>query len=272
MLAETDSDRGSAHGMVFKVFKGWQRSVDKPATSQRGRRRLMLQDPDTVIYAIGDVHGCHRELQQAEERIFADAARHPSITIVMLGDYVDRGPKSADVIEHLIAPTPAGVRRICLAGNHDDEMHRFLAGHDKGSEWLDFGGRLTLRSYGVDASASSTRSEAETLRSLAASVVPRSHLRFLAEMPVLLVAGRFIFVHAGLAPGRPLNQQTDHDLMWIREPFLSLGPGFDVTVVHGHTPSSRPTIGPNRIGIDTAAYASGNLTVLKIDGKDLSFI
>ena len=236
------------------------------------RRRIVLREPEKLrtVYAIGDVHGCLRELQDAEQRIVADAQEkgRPAL-VVLLGDFVDRGPDSAGVLDHLQEPLPKGLRRICLAGNHEEEMLRFLDDPATAPGWIDSGGAQTLQSYGIRLSdlERRRRSLAECMAE-AARAVPDLHKTFLRDLPAMLKCGDYLFVHAGLRPGVPLVEQTDTDLTRIREPFLSEGPRLPVTVVHGHVPALTPSFGVQRIGIDTAAYATGNLTVLRIrDGR-----
>lgn len=248
--------------MIRRFLARW--IEDRIGARRSTRPRIVLPDAGPPVYAVGDVHGCLDLLEQAEARIALDAAGQPGSTIVMLGDYVDRGPASAGVLDHLIAEPPAGIRRICLTGNHEDAMLRFIADPGATLEWLDFGGDATLRSYGIDARPFVRPLQQDTLMSILTDSIPATHLAFLATLPVALTMGNFVLVHAGVQPGIPLADQADEDLMWIREPFLSQGPGSDITVVHGHTPSERPVFAHGRIGIDTGAYMTGTLTVLKI--------
>jgi serine/threonine protein phosphatase 1 len=247
-------------GMFKKLFKG------TPPKAQ-ARQRLKYEDGVySEIYAVGDVHGCLSVLLAAEARI---AAARPQASsqglIIMMGDYVDRGPHSAGVIHHLLAPPPAGLDRICLCGNHDEMFLQFMTTRNFDRAWLDFGGYSTAASYGVDAEHLLHRDKSgKLLKQELLSAVPDAHRRFLFELPVSLEIGPHIFVHAGIVPGRPLEEQNDNDLMWIREPFLSRGSGIDKIVVHGHTPEDKITTGKKRIGIDTGAYVTGRLDVLRI--------
>jgi len=226
------------------------------------RRRIDLGDeePPYIIYAIGDIHGCVDLLLRAEEQIYDDAARSgvPALTI-LLGDYIDRGPSSRDVLEHLCKPLSGNVKRLAICGNHDDLFARFLKKPKANRDWLDMGGRQTLTSYGLSADA-----PLDQLTEQLAEVVPEHHVKFLSNLPVYAKVGHHVFVHAGLRPGIALAQQTEADMMWIREPFLSQGPQLPLLVVHGHTPSKKPTSGPQRIGIDTGAYVTGRLSILRI--------
>lgn len=232
-----------------------------------GRPRLKLEAGRfETVYAIGDIHGCLTELQQLETRIVGDAAgASGTCLIVLLGDFIDRGPDSAAVVDHVMLPPPAGFERISLCGNHELAMLRFLADPMAGADWLDLGGLETLRSYGIDLMELRHRFRSTTAcLSAAARAVPQHHRRFLLELPILLELGEFVFVHAGLRPGVPLAEQSDHDLIWIREPFLSQGPELERTVIHGHVPTAGIVFGNRRIGVDTGAYATGRLSAVRI--------
>lgn len=232
------------------------------------RDRLVLDSPPPVLYAVGDVHGCFDALLDAEARIRADAGRrHATATVIYLGDYVDRGPHSRRVIDHLSQPAPGDMlNRIMLCGNHDDTFLRFIRDQATSMSWLDFGGDTTLLSYGIDPGYLIRQAgDLSALKAAMKEAIPAQHIAFLESLPICLVAGRHLFVHAGVQPGIALNDQSDDDLMWIREPFLSSGPGLDLTVIHGHTRSVAPDFGRGRIGIDTGCYATGRLTVLKVE-------
>jgi serine/threonine protein phosphatase 1 len=221
-----------------------------------------------AVYAIGDIHGRSDLLDRLHEAILADAAGRPAVgrRIVYLGDYIDRGPDSRRVLEHLSGGSLAdGIERIALCGNHDDTFLRFLRDPAGNAAWLDFGGDATLRSYGLGHLAHLRRPK-ELARAADAirAAVPREHVAFLESLPAMLVQGGRVFVHAGIRPGLPLDAQSDADLLWIREPFLAEGPGLPITVIHGHTPGEEPVFGPGRIGIDTGCFATGRLTALKL--------
>lgn len=235
------------------------------AAGGAGAPRLVA-DPSqyAVIYAVGDVHGCLDPLLELEERIREDSASvEGRKLIVMLGDYVDRGPKSAAVLYHLIASPPAGFDRVCLRGNHDDAFLAFLDGDPAGDWVLDHGAAETFRSYGVDLDDDGLRAS-HPLRAAIRAAVPGSHVEFLRSLPVLLTIGSDVFAHAGIRPGRPLAEQSDDDLMWIRRSFLDLGPGLPVRVFHGHTPMQSPHVGPDRVSLDTHCYHSGRLTAARL--------
>lgn len=246
----------------------------KKSQPPQGRMRLQYQPADfAAIYAIGDVHGCYELLVDAERRILYDAKGFPGPKlIVLLGDYVDRGERSADVIEHLCKSPPEGFIRVALCGNHDDAFFRFLLDPKIAESWLQFAGRQTLLSYGLDAMRILRDGGIESLAVALRRVVPRRHLDLLRAMPVCVEIGDVFFVHAGIMPGIPLAEQADEDMMWIREPFISKGPQMRIAVVHGHTPADIPFIGEGRIGIDTAAFATGKLTVVRIAQRDVRIL
>lgn len=232
--------------------------------------RLRRSRWPSAVYAVGDVHGCFDALTTLERIILEDAGGRPGgKLLVMLGDYIDRGPQSRQVIDHLLEPAPAGFERICLRGNHEQMMLDYLADPQSHGYWLDEGGAETLASYGIAAEPGQAGHGPASV----ATQLPQHHLAFLAGLPGLLQLPGWIFVHAGIRPGVPLERQRDDDLIWIREPFLEGGglPGF--RVVHGHTPVDAPEVTPPRIGIDTHCYATGRLTALRVtpDG-DIGFL
>ena len=253
--------------MITRLRKLFRRASKAVPFVAPPRQRLMRSLSEfSAIYAIGDVHGCYSELLRLEQRIVADAALDPgSKLLVMLGDYIDRGPNSRAVLEHLCRPPPPGFERVALCGNHDDSFWRFLQAPTDNRSWLDFGGKETLYSYGIDASQILRQGGGvEGLAQAANDKMPGAHRDLLETMPIALSVDSLIFVHAGIRPGIPLENQVDSDLMWIREPFLSEGSALASVVIHGHSPSTDATFSKGRIGIDTGAYATGKLTALKI--------
>lgn len=227
---------------------------------------------DTLVYAIGDIHGRLDLLKEAERKIEADA-RDRKATVVYLGDYVDRGPDSAWVIDHLKSADTERFRRICLRGNHEELFIRFLDDPTEDKRWLEFGGKETLRSYKIpfDLLSDTTRNPRELVDLLQFSI-PASHKLFLNSTKLWARYGRYVFVHAGLKPGIKLESQDPSDLLWIREPFLTSGPEMPITVVHGHTPKPEISHGPSRIGIDTGAYATGKLTTVRVTADSVEEI
>lgn len=197
-------------------------------------------------YAIGDIHGCLTKLMTLVARCHADAQNQPA-EIILLGDYIDRGPDSQGVVEYLMAlqqNQPSTI--ICLMGNHEDMLLAAADHPDWEERWLRNGGIQTLQSYGVSN----------------ASGIPQDHIDWLRQLPKSHDDGLRYFVHAGINPDRPLDRQDDHDLLWLREPFLSSAKDFGRLIVHGHTPLKNgvPDIRSNRLNIDTAAVYGGPLT------------
>ncbi len=231
--------------------------------------RLSAAERPALIYAIGDVHGCLDALKTLEARIVADAAGTPGDKwIVMLGDYVDRGPHSAQVLDHLTARPPAGFSRICLRGNHDEAMLAAIEDSRAVENWIAWGIETTLASYGLGAAQIAqltTPGRAAAKQQLLQAVIPDEHITFLRNLPVILTVPGFVFVHAGLRPGVEIGKQQDRDLMWIRREFLDTDHDFGAVVIHGHTPVGTPELTPYRASIDTACFASGVLTAVRID-------
>jgi len=220
-------------------------------------------------YAIGDVHGCLDLLDGLllgiESEIAEQQPRHTSI--VFLGDLIDRGPSSAQVVERLRTYAPEGVTTHFVMGNHEEVMLRVVAGEAEliGS-WLRFGGAETLRSYGVDPRELSRMAGTDAVAHLN-DAIPPEHIEFLQSFADSISFGNYLFVHAGIRPGVDLSDQSQTDLRWIREPFLQDSSDYGFVVVHGHTISNTVEIGSNRIGIDTGAFCTGTLSALGIEGR-----
>ena len=225
------------------------------------------------VYAIGDVHGCLSLLLAKLRDIETDLVRAPCADhlIVCLGDYVDRGASSADVLQVLVERS-ASEKFICLQGNHEHIMMQFLRGHVPLHAWIGMGGQSTLLSYGIKPSADRSEDYSAALRAQLLAAVPSSHLDFLARLRPMLQVGSCVFVHAGLKPGVELADQRTLDLLWIRDEFLSWPNPFEHLVVHGHTPVHEPEVCRNRINIDTGAYATGRLTCLVLEGTNGRFL
>lgn len=223
--------------------------------------------PGARAYAIGDVHGCDAALAQLLAKVEADIATHrPCPThIVFLGDLIDRGPASRAVIERLIAYKPKDARVSFLMGNHEEFLLRALDG-EPGilGRWLEYGGREFCQSYGLAPERLIALEEPAAL-ALLRQAVPDSHRRFIKSFADTFRFGDYVFVHAGIRPGLPLDAQQAADLRWIRDGFLDDAAEHGFIVVHGHTITDEPVERANRIGIDTGAYRGGALTALVID-------
>jgi serine/threonine protein phosphatase 1 len=219
------------------------------------------------VYAIGDIHGRLDLFETLVAAIEADdAARPPAETlIVLLGDLVDRGADSKGVIDFARALQRRRPVRI-LAGNHEEMFLRSLSNIETFRHFLRHGGRETLLSYGIDRRRF-TEASLEEAQELARAAVPADHIAFLEGFEDLIQVGDYVFVHAGIDPSLPLDQQRGSDLRWIREPFLSHDGPHGAVVVHGHTISDAPEDRGNRIGIDTGAFMSGRLTALALEGE-----
>ncbi|TPG15867.1 serine/threonine protein phosphatase [Sphingomonas koreensis] len=222
------------------------------------------------VYAVGDVHGCFDLLDDLLGQIVADdAARGDAQTqLIFLGDLVDRGPDSAGVIERLIelAATRGNVRFIL--GNHEEIFLRALGGDIESLRlFVRIGGRETILSYGIS-ERDYERTDYPELLALMQAHVPQNHLEFLGGFEDRIEIGDYVFVHAGMRPGTPIDEQRKSDLRWIRSSFLDSDWNFGKMVVHGHSISDDVVMRVNRIGIDTGAYESGRLTALGIEGGE----
>jgi serine/threonine protein phosphatase 1 len=220
-------------------------------------------------YAIGDVHGCldllNRLLVRIEDEIERDPK--PKTSIVFLGDVVDRGPASAEVVERLRTYAHPRASTHFVMGNHEEVMLRVISGESELlPSWLRFGGRETLASYGVD-SKELAELEGEELAEHLQVAIPASHRAFLASFADSISFGDYLFVHAGIRPGIDLAEQSQSDLRWIRDAFLYDSTDHGFIVVHGHTISNVVDVAENRIGVDTGAFCTGVLTALAIEGR-----
>jgi serine/threonine protein phosphatase 1 len=225
-----------------------------------------------LVYAIGDVHGCYEAMKALLARITRDAAatargRRP--ILIFLGDYVDRGPQSNQVLEALVwLQRRAEFELHALKGNHEQALLGFLADPLKAAAWLRWGGTETLQAYGVvspegqDAPAPLQQARDELLEHM-----PAAHLWRLQTLETMVCVGDYVFVHAGVRPGVRLADQREDDLLWIRQPFLETAGAHEKMVVHGHTwVDERPQLRANRLGLDTGCYATGVLSAVRLDG------
>jgi serine/threonine protein phosphatase 1 len=247
-----------------------------PAARGLGETRATrpgLTTDGKVVYAVGDIHGRSDLLEAMIARVRDDAAALPEIApvhLIFLGDYIDRGRDSRGVIDRLIEiGAYPGFETTFLKGNHEASLLAFLADPDANPGWLDQGAAQTLASYGVEAGPGAAFDKRRDLSRRMAEALPPAHRRFLDQLHLTEVVGDYLFVHAGVRPGIPLIDQTEADLLSIREPFLSAETlGVDKVVVHGHAPASSIVQTETRIGVDTGAWTSGRLTAVRIIGPE----
>lgn len=220
-----------------------------------------------AVYAIGDVHGCCDLAKAMEVRLLDDLDRlGPSEAVFLyLGDMIDRGPKSAHILDHILAPPPASVRRVILRGNHEDMFLSFLERPDANTAWLDHGGDATLASYGVNLSGAEIRRAGRArAKQMLNACIPRTHISALRAAPRAAVAGDWIFTHAGLHPQLPRARQSAASLSWGIAGDLTKRDDDAGRVVFGHFTTDRVTRRQHTFCIDTGAHATGRLSALRV--------
>lgn len=239
--------------------------------------RFFRSDPATIppasgpagerLYAVGDIHGRLDLLDQLLQRIVEDLEQTPPhmARLVFLGDYIDRGPESAGVINRLVQLATSKVTTHFLMGNHEEMLMRVLAGEPWITyEWLRSGGDMCAMSYGLSQSDIMTMEDSQ-IAALLRQALPEAHLDFFERLSASITFGDFLLVHAGIRPGVSITDQCQIDMRWIRRPFLTDKRYHGVLVVHGHTVTKRVDYRHNRIGIDTGAYHTGVLTALVVE-------
>lgn len=204
------------------------------------------------IFAVGDIHGCFDKLVALMKRIDINWDRDE---LIFLGDYIDRGPDSFDVVEYLVTLRKKYPRTVFLKGNHEEMLENYLSGVDRLSYLYD-GGQQTLDSYLKH-------------RKGAGGPIPEEHLDFFRALVLFHETRDYIFVHAGLAKGRPMQKQESRELLWIRDRFVRSKVDFGKRVVFGHTPFREPLVEENKIGIDTGAVYNNVLTCVRL--PDVTF-
>lgn len=207
-----------------------------------------------TIFAVGDIHGCYDKLRLLMDKIGLDPEKD---LLLFIGDYVDRGEKSVEVMEFLIGLKNQVKNLIFLKGNHEDMLENYLSGHDRFT-YLMNGGQLTLDGY------------LNRRRPGDPHPIPKEHIDFLKSLTLYYETDRYIFVHAGIRKKIPLDRQDTYDLLWIRSEFIKSDYDFGKQVVFGHTPFSKPLVQSNKIGIDTGAVYGNKLTCVKL--PDMEFI
>jgi serine/threonine protein phosphatase 1 len=224
--------------------------------------------PGELVYAVGDLHGRSDLLAALLQQIEADAAASAATrrSLVFVGDYIDRGPDSRGVVELCLHALPQDFEAHFLKGNHEAIMLDFLEDPANLGQWLANGAETTFKSYGVDVVELVRRgAEPEIWRAALLALLPADHRRFFEGLELAVSLGDYLFVHAGVRPGVPLEAQDPHDLIWIRGEFLRSELDFGKVVVHGHTPMALPDMRANRIGIDTGAVFTNRLTALRLE-------
>ena len=225
------------------------------------------------IYAIGDIHGFADRLDALLSMIAADVEASPQVQAeaVFLGDYIDRGPDSAAVLDRL-ARRDIPLPFVALRGNHEALLLKALVDPAGMAHWCRSGGGATLASYGIELQPNVRGKTLTRAREALLERMPEQHRSFLAGTALHYVAGPYTFVHAGLRPGVPLEQQREDDLLWIRDAFFRAAHSIDGVVVHGHTPRPRPENELHRINVDTGVFKYGTLTCVVLDGAERRFL
>ena len=219
------------------------------------------------VYAIGDVHGCVEPLERLLDAIEADLQKSKARgRLVFLGDLIDRGPASCDVIERVLSKNLPGERHSFLMGNHEEVFLDCYDGNvQRCGQWLQYGGLQTLESYGL--SRAQILERPFQLPEVMAAAIPSEHVAFLRSFADQIQVGNYLFVHAGIRPGVALEEQTARDLRWIRDGFLESTANHGSIVVHGHSIVPDIDVRPNRIAVDTGCYRGGTLSALVLEGE-----
>ena len=235
-------------------------------------------DPDPItpaipegrrLYCIGDIHGRLDLLEGLHGMIEDDTRDYAGDKILLyLGDYIDRGEQSKEVIDYLLQSPLSGFETVHLLGNHEQTLLDFLEHPRAAASWLTYGGRACLASYGVDVTMEYKHNKISEIRDILKVKLPNNHLEFFQSCKLIHTEGSYCFVHAGIRPQVPLGEQRNEDLLWIRDDFTNSQEIHDHIVVHGHSISEQVEFLPNRIGIDTGAFHTGVLTALVLEGKD----
>ena len=256
-------------GLTWQTLFGSRRGAADAA-----RRKAAVPD-GVVLYAIGDVHGQSLLLETLISQIQSDAEAHPGDKriLVFVGDYVDRGPSSRQVVERVSQGVPA-FETIALKGNHEQILLDFIADAQMWDVYRRLGGVETLMSYGLDYQLlAGLNAASPAIHEAFVAAFPQAHHDFLRSLHLSYDCGDYHFVHAGVRPGVALDRQTQDDQLWIRDQFLNAGDVFDGRViVHGHTPTREPEKLSFRINVDTGAYMTGRLTAAKFHGADVQFL
>lgn len=249
------------------------RKLFRKITGQNKAPSTFLIPEHTRVYCIGDIHGRDDLLESIHDKIILDSTGYSGEKILIyLGDYIDRGLHSKEVVDLLLNKPLEGFESIYLRGNHEQVLQDFL-NIDSGiaTEWFNFGGLATVLSYGVSVAGIPFGEKLNQLQHDLADKIPASHLSFYSQLLYSYELGDYFFVHAGVKPKVALDRQSELDMMWIRAEFLNSKYRYEKMIIHGHSVTNEPSVLANRIGIDTGAYASGVLTCLVLEGEQRRF-
>ena len=236
--------------------------------------RVFSVPENTRVYCVGDIHGREDLLMDLHKMILQDSSKFLGDKVVVyLGDYIDRGLHSKEVVDLLLNKPLVNFKPIYLRGNHEQVLLDFLnVDANIAMEWFNFGGQSTLLSYGVSITGVSFGDKLNLLQQDLADKIPAEHLSFYTQLNYSYECGDYFFVHAGVKPKKALKRQSELDMMWIRNEFLASNFQFKKMIVHGHSIVDQPEQKDNRIAIDTGAYNSGRLTCLVLEGEQRRFI
>lgn len=226
------------------------------------------------VYAVGDVHGRLDLLKILLRKIIKDNDERglvQNVRLILLGDLIDRGHDSKKVVALAMKLAASWPGFECLKGNHEEILERAFAGNDGALNFLRDLGRETLISYRIEPELIDHGAKAAVLQDMVRKI-PQSHRDFIGARPDQVIIGDYCFVHAGIKPGVPLKKQRSRDMRWIRDKFLKSEAEHSHVIVHGHSITRDVDVNPQRIGIDTGAYATGRLTALGLEGTDHWFL
>ena len=259
--------RDSQRNQVITMFERW-RSRQSTATA-----KACVPD-GWCLYVVGDIHGEAALLRQLLASIehHVSQQRGVAAALAYVGDYIDRGPASAEVLDIVCVKPGWAAKVISLRGNHEEMLQRFLIDPAFGNDWRHYGGLETLASFGVDVRQVQLGRDLSQARDELLERIPQRHRQFLNNLGSSAAMGDYFLCHAGVRPGVRLADQRDEDLLWIREPFLTSTADFGKIIIHGHSPVEQPEMTPNRINVDTGAYLTGRLTCAVLQGSAVEFL
>ncbi len=229
---------------------------------------------DQRLYAIGDVHGCLIEMVELLKKIEADHNSRvvKKCSIVFLGDLIDRGPSSKQVIDYLINYKPSFADIYVIIGNHEEMFLRAMGDESRLiPQWLKYGGNSCVKSYEIDIEDLQDLAP-EKMRERILEKIPDTHFDFFDNLLESIQFGDYYLVHAGVDPAKKISNQNTHDMRWIREPFLSYKKALECVIVHGHTIEDTVTLRKHRIGVDTGAHKTGILSAVRLEDEDVSIL